>query len=690
MNKLFFQQDQVEEFKTIYEIKFKQSNWPDVEKSFVISSERLKYIEESILLKNQQAMKNLNKGNKQDAIALLKEAESKLFDEHNKDRYNTRINRLIGITLNNLGCYFQKDEKPQVALKYLQKALEIETISQNDFSTLSGTHLNICAILSSLGKHQTAIKHAKAALYFVQKAKKEILQDQETQENFNSQNESTILLQKLKTQIVDLAVSLQKSSYNIYTTEVISYYNLGIEYQYLRDYKKSLDMLTVGFTIAYNQFGNLNPLCIKMEEAVRMVEQLLIKEKAKVHKKIYRNSYIGLITTNQPDLKSSNNSFLGKKPSNISENTIYKSNNNDGINLSCNLKSIDSVQQYENNNIPQNRFRSYSNNQAQSSRPKSNLRLPNLNNSTIEDQSGNESPYFSQAKMPLIQQQENIQQYLEDKKVHSKQDLEVENKQANQKINQTNKNTLDSKNDHQETIFAQFIRKKQQIGTPTQNEPKNYLRASSFENINSEKSQQLISQIFNNMETRNNQNLNEQSREDWKENFQKYLFLKVDSSTQTNQQNKINNKYHRSLSTNPRSKQQNITQNLTLEPINSSKEIQQNQNFYSKTPNNNQQQNQQNMLKQLEELYEKKNIEHIRNKLNSNQANSQSKNLNLDNSTIQSPKGLKQKPTTTKRIRFQKVIPSSSIQRRIRTDYQDVNCIQEENDYISENKSIKK
>ncbi|KAL4494963.1 hypothetical protein ABPG72_015663 [Tetrahymena utriculariae] len=688
MNKLFFQQDQIEDFKTIYEIKFKQQNWADVEKSFVISSDRVKYIEKSILLKNQQAMKNLNKGNKQEAIALLKEAESQLFDEHNKDKNNTRINRLIGITLNNLGCYFQKDEKPQVALKYLQKALEIETISQNDFSTLSGTHLNICAILSSLGKHQDAIKHAKAALYFVQKAKQEILQDQETQENFNSQNESTILLQKLKTQVVDLAVSLQKSSYNIYTTEIISYYNLGIECQYLRDYKKSLNMLKAGYNIAYNQLGMQNPLCIKMEEAVKMAEKLLSKVMAKVHKKIYRNSFIGLIATNQPDLRSTNNSFIGVKDNLIPEN-VSNQNNNERIYLNYNFKSIDNTEQQENNNIPSSRLRSISNNLTYRSRPKSNLKLPNLNNSTIEDQSGNESPYFSQIKKPLMQQQENIQQYLEDKRDRSKQDLEVGKKQENQKTTQKNKSTQENINDHQETIFAQFIRKKQQIGTPTLNEPINYLIANSFENLNSEKSQQLISQIFNNMEARNNQTLNEQSQEDWKENLKRYYRQKVDFSAQIHQQNKQNSNYQRSLTTNPRSKQQNINQNLTLEPINSNKEITYNQNQYSKTPNN-QQQNQQNMLKQLEELYERKNIQHIRTKLSTYQTNSQMQNLNLEKSTIQSPKGIKQKPLTNKRIRFQKIMPTNVISRRIKTDYQENSCIQEESDYVSEYKSLKK
>lgn len=43
------------------------------------------------------------------------------------------------------------------------KALDIEMVKK-DASSLSGTHLNICAILNQLGKHEKALKHAEVAI----------------------------------------------------------------------------------------------------------------------------------------------------------------------------------------------------------------------------------------------------------------------------------------------------------------------------------------------------------------------------------------------------------------------------------------------------------------------------------------------------------------------------------------------
>jgi len=42
---------------------------------------------------------------------------------------------------------------PKVALKYLKKALQIEIFTLNDKANVAGTHLNICAILSSMNQY---------------------------------------------------------------------------------------------------------------------------------------------------------------------------------------------------------------------------------------------------------------------------------------------------------------------------------------------------------------------------------------------------------------------------------------------------------------------------------------------------------------------------------------------------------
>lgn len=69
------------------------------------------------------------------------------------------MSKLAAITYNNLGCYYKKyrrcyarANKPKVALKYLNSALELEVSNVEDWVSTAGTHLNICAIHSYLGK----------------------------------------------------------------------------------------------------------------------------------------------------------------------------------------------------------------------------------------------------------------------------------------------------------------------------------------------------------------------------------------------------------------------------------------------------------------------------------------------------------------------------------------------------------
>jgi hypothetical protein len=56
--------------------------------------------------------------------------------------------KLYSLTMNNLGCYYKKIEKPNVALKYLKRALQNEIESLQPISYIASTKLNICAILS--------------------------------------------------------------------------------------------------------------------------------------------------------------------------------------------------------------------------------------------------------------------------------------------------------------------------------------------------------------------------------------------------------------------------------------------------------------------------------------------------------------------------------------------------------------
>jgi tetratricopeptide (TPR) repeat protein len=102
------------------------------------------------------------------ALELLRKAET-LTDEGDKYR---------AVTYNNFACIFRRTKKLRSALSYLEKALEIEYnylhYSQdsvdNCLQVLNPTdiHLNICAILSQMGKHELALQHAMKALILIQ------------------------------------------------------------------------------------------------------------------------------------------------------------------------------------------------------------------------------------------------------------------------------------------------------------------------------------------------------------------------------------------------------------------------------------------------------------------------------------------------------------------------------------------
>ena len=63
---------------------------------------------------------------------------------------------LLATTCNNLGRYYKKIGKLHGALSCLRRALAMQVDLGTAAVTLAGTHLNTCAILSKLEKHDKA------------------------------------------------------------------------------------------------------------------------------------------------------------------------------------------------------------------------------------------------------------------------------------------------------------------------------------------------------------------------------------------------------------------------------------------------------------------------------------------------------------------------------------------------------
>ena len=142
------------------------------------------------------------------------------------------------MTYNNMACYYRRVGKLRTALKFLEQALSIEgrlnmslihpeLESMNKVGTQADTHLNICAVLSQLNKHELALNHAMSAVILLQEdllfktmsKSSEDKQESSQQEESKANNKST----KDRTSVL-----------------AIAYHNMGVEQEFLRSYHAAI------------------------------------------------------------------------------------------------------------------------------------------------------------------------------------------------------------------------------------------------------------------------------------------------------------------------------------------------------------------------------------------------------------------------------------------------------------------
>jgi tetratricopeptide (TPR) repeat protein len=75
---------------------------------------------------------------------------------------------LRAVTYNNLGCFYKSMNKLHTALSFLKKAQGLEENAHPACQNPAGTHLNLCALLSQMGKHERALEHVTKALELLQ------------------------------------------------------------------------------------------------------------------------------------------------------------------------------------------------------------------------------------------------------------------------------------------------------------------------------------------------------------------------------------------------------------------------------------------------------------------------------------------------------------------------------------------
>merc|ERR1711879_802462 len=146
---------------------------------------------------NTLGMKYLKDGNTDSSCKFFEKAEA-LTDPANLHMNTESRLVLRAVTYNNMGCFYKSMGKLHMSLQYLKRAQKIEERPNSQCQNPAGTHLNLCALLSQLGKHQDALKHAEKALQLLKN----------TQPSADGANSESLLC--------------------------VAYFNMGAEYEHLK------------------------------------------------------------------------------------------------------------------------------------------------------------------------------------------------------------------------------------------------------------------------------------------------------------------------------------------------------------------------------------------------------------------------------------------------------------------------
>lgn len=187
---------------------------------------------------NALAMTYLEKNNVSVTLELLKKAE--ILTE--RDPAGATV------TFNNLACYYRRQGKLRSALQYLQKALKIEDRLGDAVRNPADTYLNTCAVLSQLGRHQSALEHAQSALILLHE------KNFKGADIFNSDDRNG---ENYRVPLDRVAVLS------------IAYYNIGTEQEFLKKVDVSIASYQKGLKIAQQYLGQDHTVTVTLRNAYK-------------------------------------------------------------------------------------------------------------------------------------------------------------------------------------------------------------------------------------------------------------------------------------------------------------------------------------------------------------------------------------------------------------------------------------
>jgi tetratricopeptide (TPR) repeat protein len=194
-------------------------------------------------------------------------------------------------TYNNLACYYRRQGKLHPALEYLQKALKIESKLPN-VQNPADTHINACAVLSQLGRHQTALEHAQSALILLQE---ELLSPPGVMGAAPPQADRIAVL-------------------------AIAYHNLGVEQEFLKRYEQSVISYSKGVEVAERYLGPKHAVCVTLKNSLAAAKK---SAAAAAYKNMVKNGNTGTAPSSSGKHGASTGGALTKsKPGKMPAATI--------------------------------------------------------------------------------------------------------------------------------------------------------------------------------------------------------------------------------------------------------------------------------------------------------------------------------------------------------------------------------
>ena len=193
---------------------------------------------------NLSAMIHLQKENFEVSIDCLRKAE--LVCQNSLQFKST--------TYNNLACYYRRIGKLRTALSYLIQALELELKLEHP-ATLADTHLNLCAVLSQLDKHEDALQHSMLSVILLQD---ELLQ---------------VALAKLKK---SESKDVSEERLAVLT---IAYHNMGVEFEHLKRLDEALKIYNKALKISTDYLQDNTQLVSNMTRVVSSANEQIEEQK---------------------------------------------------------------------------------------------------------------------------------------------------------------------------------------------------------------------------------------------------------------------------------------------------------------------------------------------------------------------------------------------------------------------------